>query len=382
MVGALSGVTLDAPPFSLVSGERATLRGVNAVGLRRRGFSREVRQEIKRAYHLLFHSKLRLEEALEKAKEGFARPRSSACSRFVEAPLARRESGSLPGAPTLGPPRRHPAGSPRSSRASARRARLARGRASALRELADPALARARGRARVGPSRGLRAHARLAARGGRRATWCWPARCRRPSSGSAATRCRPDARALAALATLGDRKDDSLLGMVVQVIEAEGLARAQPARARARPCAPAGALGRKSSRPPSRSATSPSAGPWPRRSARSTWGRAWWCRARAVLALEAVEGTDAAIERGCALADARRGVVVVKVAKPKQDPRFDVPTIGLATRAHAREGRRRRARRRGGRHARARARGAGGGGRRAGHRACSAWTQAAREARA
>ena len=52
---------------------------------------------------------------------------------------------------------------------------------------------------------------------------------------------------------------------------------------------------------------------------------------KAVLALEAVEGTDRAIERGASLADRRRGVVVVKVAKPQQDPRFDVPTIGLAT---------------------------------------------------
>jgi UDP-N-acetylglucosamine acyltransferase len=86
MVGALSGVTLDAPPFSLVSGERATLRGVNAVGLRRRGFSREVRQEIKRAYHLLFGSKLRLEEALEKAKkERFASAEVERLLAFVEA---------------------------------------------------------------------------------------------------------------------------------------------------------------------------------------------------------------------------------------------------------------------------------------------------------
>ncbi len=85
MVGALSGVTLDAPPFSLVSGERATLRGVNVVGLRRRGFSREVRQEIKRAYHLLFHSKLRLEEALEKAhKEGFRSAEVARLLGFVE----------------------------------------------------------------------------------------------------------------------------------------------------------------------------------------------------------------------------------------------------------------------------------------------------------
>jgi hypothetical protein len=52
---------------------------------------------------------------------------------------------------------------------------------------------------------------------------------------------------------------------------------------------------------------------------------------KAVLALEAVEGTDRAIERGIGLADPSRGVVLVKVAKPAQDPRFDVPTVGLGT---------------------------------------------------
>jgi len=48
-----------------------------------------------------------------------------------------------------------------------------------------------------------------------------------------------------------------------------------------------------------------------------------------VLAVEAVEGTDAAIRRGAELA--RRGAVVVKVAKPGQDLRFDVPAVGPAT---------------------------------------------------
>jgi DUF1009 family protein len=52
-------------------------------------------------------------------------------------------------------------------------------------------------------------------------------------------------------------------------------------------------------------------------------------RGGAVLALEAIEGTDAAIRRGCALGE--KGACVVKVAKPKQDPRFDVPAIGLDT---------------------------------------------------
>ncbi len=48
-----------------------------------------------------------------------------------------------------------------------------------------------------------------------------------------------------------------------------------------------------------------------------------------VFAVEAVEGTDAAIRRGGALA--RRGAVVVKASKPGQDLRFDVPAVGPAT---------------------------------------------------
>ena len=52
-------------------------------------------------------------------------------------------------------------------------------------------------------------------------------------------------------------------------------------------------------------------------------------KAGAVLAVEAIDGTDAAIARGCALG--RGGAVVVKVAKPRQDPRFDVPVVGLET---------------------------------------------------
>lgn len=50
---------------------------------------------------------------------------------------------------------------------------------------------------------------------------------------------------------------------------------------------------------------------------------------RAVMALEAIEGTDACIERGGNLACG--GAVIVKVAKPQQDNRFDVPTVGYRT---------------------------------------------------
>jgi len=50
---------------------------------------------------------------------------------------------------------------------------------------------------------------------------------------------------------------------------------------------------------------------------------------RAVVALEAMEGTDETIERSGRIAGP--GVVVVKMAKPRQDMRFDVPVVGLKT---------------------------------------------------
>lgn len=50
---------------------------------------------------------------------------------------------------------------------------------------------------------------------------------------------------------------------------------------------------------------------------------------RAVIAVEAIEGTDKAILRGGRLAS--EGVIAAKVSKPKQDFRFDIPTIGTET---------------------------------------------------
>jgi DUF1009 family protein len=52
-------------------------------------------------------------------------------------------------------------------------------------------------------------------------------------------------------------------------------------------------------------------------------------KSKAVVAVEAMEGTDAVIARAGQLAGA--GVRIVKVAKPNQDMRFDVPVIGVAT---------------------------------------------------
>lgn len=48
-----------------------------------------------------------------------------------------------------------------------------------------------------------------------------------------------------------------------------------------------------------------------------------------IMAVEAIEGTDKCIRRGCQLA--KKDACIIKVAKPKQDKRFDIPAIGLRT---------------------------------------------------
>lgn len=60
-------------------------------------------------------------------------------------------------------------------------------------------------------------------------------------------------------------------------------------------------------------------------------------RGGAVIAVEGIEGTDETIRRGCALAGGK-GAIVCKVARPNQDPRFDVPVVGPGTLGAAREG--------------------------------------------
>lgn len=50
---------------------------------------------------------------------------------------------------------------------------------------------------------------------------------------------------------------------------------------------------------------------------------------KAILAVEAIEGTDEAIRRSSRFS--KGGMVVVKMMKPNQDPRFDIPTVGIET---------------------------------------------------
>ena len=69
MAASNAKLSLDAPPFSLVAGDRARLVGVNSVGLTRRNFRLEVIADIKHAFHILFRSRMRFEPARARVRE-------------------------------------------------------------------------------------------------------------------------------------------------------------------------------------------------------------------------------------------------------------------------------------------------------------------------
>lgn len=72
MIGGCSAVGLDVPPFTRAAGGyRATMYGVNSIGLRRQGFSRERISALKRAYELLFRLNHRLPDAIKIARDEF-----------------------------------------------------------------------------------------------------------------------------------------------------------------------------------------------------------------------------------------------------------------------------------------------------------------------
>jgi hypothetical protein len=139
---------------------------------------------------------------------------------------------------------------------------------------------------------------------------------------------RPDFRALSVVRRAGAGKDDRLLRAVADELEAEGITVAPSTLFLDDLLAPAGQISR---RVPSREELQDIEFGWrvAREIGRLDIGQCVVVRRQVVAALEAIEGTDEAIRRGGALAGP--GAVVVKVSKPGQDLRFDVPAVGLDT---------------------------------------------------
>lgn len=136
---------------------------------------------------------------------------------------------------------------------------------------------------------------------------------------------RPDALMREVLESLPDRRDDSILAGVADVLAERGIRLRPQAELVPELLAGEGRLGRVSASPAQWEDVRFA---WPVAKALGDLdiGQTVVVKGRAVMALEAIEGTDEAIRRGCALSGP--GAVVVKVSKPAQDPRFDVPAVG------------------------------------------------------
>lgn len=142
------------------------------------------------------------------------------------------------------------------------------------------------------------------------------------------TNVRPDTKAIALIAGMRHTHDDALLRGFADILKAEGVEIKPSTFLLPEMLAPAGVWTR---RQPSKQDHKDIELGWKlaKQIGRLDIGQCIIIRQGSVLAVEAIEGTDAAITRGGQLG--RGQAVVVKVCKPDQDNRFDIPAIGLKT---------------------------------------------------
>ena len=139
---------------------------------------------------------------------------------------------------------------------------------------------------------------------------------------------RLDLRALRMLSRVRDYRDRALFDVISAELAREGLEVIEQTQLLGHLLTPAGVM----------TTRRPSAREWEdirygfeqaKRIVEMDIGQTIVVRHRTVLSVEAAEGTDAAIRRGCE--QGRRGAVVIKVSRPQQDARFDIPVVGPHT---------------------------------------------------
>lgn len=138
----------------------------------------------------------------------------------------------------------------------------------------------------------------------------------------------PDLTTIRVLASLPDRKDDTIMNAIVKLIEDKGM-HVMDQTVLIQPLLPEpGVLTKR--KPTEQEWEDMSFGfRMAKELGRLDIGQTVVVKNRAVMALEAIEGTDACILRGGFLG--KGGVVVAKTAKPAQDNRFDMPSVGTTT---------------------------------------------------
>tara|TARA_B100000700_G_scaffold227001_1_gene250599 strand:- start:11426 stop:11917 length:492 start_codon:yes stop_codon:yes gene_type:complete len=71
MIGGGFRAVQDVPPFIMAAGEPLRFSGINSIGLRRRGFTSNIRKEIKDAYRILFRSNVQKHNAIQLMTETY-----------------------------------------------------------------------------------------------------------------------------------------------------------------------------------------------------------------------------------------------------------------------------------------------------------------------
>jgi DUF1009 family protein len=138
----------------------------------------------------------------------------------------------------------------------------------------------------------------------------------------------PDLKLMGVLARLAFKNTDSLIGGVADALEREGIVLLPSTALLADQMAHQGAMTRRG--PGKDELKDVEYGTRiARLLAGHDLGQTAVVKDRAAVALEAMEGTDETIRRAGRIAGP--GATVVKVAKPRQDPRFDVPVVGAGT---------------------------------------------------
>src|SRR5271167_833808 len=140
---------------------------------------------------------------------------------------------------------------------------------------------------------------------------------------------RPDWKLAKLLFSLSKKNTDSLIGAVARVLEDEGIELVDSTKFLG-PLLPAAGVLTKRAPDESEAADIAYGRGVATQIAGMDLGQMVVVRDRACVAIEAMEGTDETIERAARIAGGHR-LVVVKVSKPRQDMRFDVPVVGLRT---------------------------------------------------
>lgn len=139
----------------------------------------------------------------------------------------------------------------------------------------------------------------------------------------------PDLTMIRMLAGLKHKNTDSLIGGVAKTLEEAGISLVDSSSLLQQHLAPQGNLTRRGLNS-TEQADVDYGRPIAQKIAAMDIGQTLVVRERAVVAVEAMEGTDETIRRAGKLGN-KANLTVIKVSKPKQDMRFDIPVIGIST---------------------------------------------------